>query len=141
MHRPRLSDHRHRRHYQRRIIAAVEIKHRVLTVKATMTTRRQHGRTRCSRLRYRAPRHDNRCRKPVNLPPSVDSLRVDTLRVVNTMLQVYPITGISIELNKFDTQLMMNPDIKGVEYQLGTLFGWSGAGVARCGAWCLWVVV
>ena len=35
-----------------------------------------------------------------------------------------PVTLIRIERNKFDPQMMMNPDIKGVEYQRGTLFGW-----------------
>ena len=46
------------------------------------------------------------------------------MRVVQTMLKMYPISSVSIERNKFDPQLMMNPDIKGVEYQRGTLFGW-----------------
>ena len=35
-----------------------------------------------------------------------------------------PVTLIRIERNKFDPQLMMNPDIRGIEYQRGTLFGW-----------------
>ena len=47
-----------------------------------------------------------------------------TVRIVNALLNVYPISHISVERNKFDPQLMMNPDIKGVEYQRGTLFGW-----------------
>ena len=37
---------------------------------------------------------------------------------------MYPVTRIRIERNKFDPQLMMNPDIQGIEYQRGTLFGW-----------------
>ena len=109
---------------QRTILAAVEIKHRASALKATMTRRRQHRCTRRGRLGYRASRSDNRRRKPGTLPPSVDSLRIDTLRVVNTLLKMVPITSISIERNKFDPQLMTNPDIKGVEYQRGTLFGW-----------------
>lgn len=109
---------------QRTVLAAVEIKHRAGIIKATMTQRRQHRRNRRCRLRYRAPRFDNRKRKPGTLPPSVDSLRVDTMRVVKTLLKMYPIASISIERNKFDPQLMMNPNIKGMEYQRGTLFGW-----------------
>ena len=109
---------------RRSVQAAVEIKHRAGIIKSTMTQRRQHRRNRRGRKRYRAPRFDNRRRKPGTLPPSVDSLRVDTLRVVKTMLKMYPISNISIERNKFDPQLMMNPDTKGVEYQHGTLFGW-----------------
>jgi len=34
-----------------------------------------------------------------------------------------PITGISQELVKFDTQAMQNPEISGIEYQRGELFG------------------
>ena len=109
---------------ERTILAALEIKHRAFTIKATMTQRRQHRRNRRSRKRYRAPRFDNRQRKPGTLPPSVDSIRVDTMRVVKTMLKMYPIASVSIERNKFDPQLMMNPDINGVEYQRGTLHGW-----------------
>ena len=109
---------------QRNVLAAVEIKHRAQTLRATMTQRRQHRRNRRGKLRYRAPRFNNRRRKPGTLPPSVDSLRIDTIRVVNTMTKMYPITSISIEWNKFDPQLMMNPNIKGIEYQRGTLFGW-----------------
>ena len=46
------------------------------------------------------------------------------MRVVSILRQMYPISSIRLERNKFDQQLMMNPDIKGVEYQRGTLFGW-----------------
>ena len=109
---------------QRTIIAAAEIKHRASAIKAAMTRRRQYRRTRRSRLRYRAPRFDNRCRKPGTLPPSVDSLHIDTLRVVNTMTKIYPVSHLSIERNKFDPQLMTNPDVKGIQYQRGNLFGW-----------------
>ena len=109
---------------QRSILDAVELKHRARAIKATMTRRRQLRRNRRSRLRYRAPRFNNRRRKPATLPPSVDSVRSDTMRVVNTLRQIYPISRISIERNKFGPQLMTNPDISGVEYQHGTLFGW-----------------
>ena len=108
---------------QRTVLAAVETKHHASALKATMTRRANFRRTRRSRLRYRAPRFDNRRRKPGTLPPSVDSLRIDTIRVVNTLLHVYPVSSISIERNKFDPALMNNPDLAGVEYQRGTLFG------------------
>lgn len=109
---------------QRAVLAAVELKQRATAMKATMTSRRRHRRNRRGRLRYRAPRFDNRRRQPGTLPPSVDSLRIDTMRVVNTLCRIYPISAISIERNKFDPQLMANHDIQGVEYQRGTLFGW-----------------
>ena len=109
---------------QRTVLAALEIKHRAFTIKATLTKRRSFRRNRRVRLRFRPPRFDNRRRKPSTLPPSVDSLRVDTMRVVAILRQMFPISSIRLERNKFDPQLMMNPDIKGVEYQHGTLFGW-----------------
>ena len=37
--------------------------------------------------------------------------------------KVYPITQLAIEQVKFDMQLMENPDIHGLEYQQGTLWG------------------
>ena len=109
---------------QSTVLAAVELKHRAKAIKATMASRRQLRRNRRGRLRYRAPRFDNRRRQPSTLPPSVHSLRIDTMRVVNTLRQIYPISSVSIEHNKFDPQLMTNPHIKNVEYQRGTLFGW-----------------
>ena len=33
-------------------------------------------------------------------------------------------TGISMELVRFDTQKLQNPEISGVEYQHGVLFGY-----------------
>ena len=109
---------------QRTVLAALEIKHHAFTIKATLTKRRSFRRNRRGRLRFRKPRFDNRRRKQGTLPPSVDSLRADTTRLVNILRRMYPISGIRLERNKFDPQLMMNPDIQGIEYQRGTLFGW-----------------
>ena len=89
---------------QRKVLAAVELKHRAKAIKATMTLRRQHRRARRSRLRYRAPRFNNRRRASGTLPPSVDSLRLDTMRVVHTLQKMYPISRISIERYQFDPQ-------------------------------------
>ena len=109
---------------QRTVLAALEIKHHAFTIKATLTKRRSFRRNRRGRLRFRKPRFDNRRRKQGTLPPSVDSLRADTMRLVNILRRMYPISSIRLERNKFDPQMMMNPDVKGVEYQRGTLFGW-----------------
>ena len=110
-------------HGKRTVVGTYQLKHRAQAIKATLQRRASFRRNRRGRLRYRAPRFNNRRRKPGKLPPSVDSLRRDTTRVVNTLRRMYPISGISIERNKFDPQLMRHPDIKGVEYQQGTLFG------------------
>ena len=81
----------------RAVLAALEIKHRAFNIKATLTKRRSFRRNRRARLRFRAPRFDNRRRKPGTLPPSVDSLRIDTMRVVSILRQMYPISSIRLE--------------------------------------------
>lgn len=58
------------------------------------------------------------------LPPSLRS-RVDNIfHWGQRLCALCPITSISFELVKFDTQLMENPDVAGVEYQQGTLAGY-----------------
>ena len=42
---------------------------------------------------------------------------------VQRLQRLVPIFGISMELTKFDTQAMVNPEISGVEYQQGALAG------------------
>ena len=46
------------------------------------------------------------------------------MTIVQTMIRLYPINHLRAEYLRFDTQLMQNPDIKGKEYQHGTLLGW-----------------
>lgn len=107
----------------RNVLFAVELKHRAFAMKATLTRRRSFRRNRRGRLRYRAARFDNRTKPDGWLPPSVQSLVHDTIRLVETMRQMFPISSIRIERNKFDPQLMMNPQISGIGYQHGTLHG------------------
>jgi 5-methylcytosine-specific restriction endonuclease McrA len=47
-----------------------------------------------------------------------------TLSWVNRLRRYAPITGISQELVRFDLQQIENPEISGIEYQQGTLFGY-----------------
>ena len=111
-------------HGRRTVLAALELKHRAFTIKASLAKRRAFRRNRRGRLRFREPRFDNRRRPIGTLPPSVDSLRIDTMHVVKLLQTMYPVSSIQLERNKFDPQLMMNPNINGVEYQRGTLLGW-----------------
>ena len=112
------------KHGQRTVLAAVELKHRARAIKATLAARASYRRTRRGRLRYRSPRFNNRTRPAGWLAPSMQSLKDDTMRVVNTMRLMYPVTSIKLEFNKFDPQLMADPTISGIEYQHGTLHGW-----------------
>lgn len=103
----------------------INLKHRGAAIRDALTSRRQLRRGRRSRnLRYRAPRFLNRSKPKGWLPPSLQH-RVDTtLSWVNRLRRLAPVSGIAQELVKFDTQLMQNPDISGVEYQHGELAGY-----------------
>lgn len=103
----------------------INLKHRGAAIRDALTSRRQLRRGRRSRnLRYRAPRFLNRSQQKGWLPPSLQH-RVDTtLSWVNRLRRLAPVSGIVQELVKFDTQLMQNPEISGVEYQQGELAGY-----------------
>ncbi|MDR0460289.1 MAG: HNH endonuclease [Nitrososphaerota archaeon] len=101
-----------------------QLNHRT-NIKNNMDTRLAHRRSRRNRkTRYRKPRFLNRIRKKGWLPPSLQS-RVDNVATwVRKLQSVCPITHISYENCKFDTQIMRNAEISGVEYQQGTLRGY-----------------
>jgi len=104
---------------------AAELNHRGQQIKRSMDSRRAIRRSRRDRkTRYRKPRFKNRSRKEGWLPPSLRS-RVENVETwIRRLQRLCPITAISLELVKFDTQAMQNPEINGVEYQQGELFGY-----------------
>ena len=107
------------------IAFAAEIQHRGQAIKKALDARRAVRRSRRSRkTRYRKVRFLNRMRPKGWLAPSLKS-RVSNIETwVKRLTRSYPISGISMELVKFDTQLMQNPEISGVEYQQGELAGY-----------------
>ena len=76
------------------------------------------------KTRYRQPRFLNRKRGKGWLPPSLEARVNQTINAVKKLLKLIPITSISTEHVKFDTQLMQSDAISGVEYQQGTLAGY-----------------
>ena len=82
---------------------------------------RRNRRTR--KLRYRQPRFDNRKSKR-QLPPSLQSKVDSTIKIVNQLSLILPISNVRVEIAKFDTQKLQNPDIKGKEYQKGVTEGY-----------------
>ena len=58
------------------------------------------------------------------LAPSLAARVGQTMSAVNKLTRLLPVTAISTEHVKFDTQLLQNPDITGVEYQQGELLGY-----------------
>src|SRR5215813_9635048 len=106
------------------VVFSAEIEHRGQRVKSKLDARRALRRGRRNRkTRYRKPRFDNRTRPKGWLPPSLESLVRNVYSWARRLGLAYPITGLVMELVKFDTQLMENPEINGVEYQQGELQG------------------
>lgn len=102
----------------------MELNHRGSMVSKKLGQRANYRRGRRSRnLRYRAPRFDNRSRPKGWLPPSLQH-RVDTtMTQVHRFQKLLPVTGIAYEAVRFDTQKLERPEITGVQYQQGELFG------------------
>jgi 5-methylcytosine-specific restriction endonuclease McrA len=104
---------------------AANLEHRSQQIKKRLDDRRAVRRMRRQRhTRYRAPRFNNRTRPKGWLAPSLMS-RIHNIETWIRRLQRYcPVSAISQELVRFDTQLMQNPEVSGVEYQQGTLAGY-----------------
>jgi 5-methylcytosine-specific restriction endonuclease McrA len=106
------------------VLALMELAHRGRPISKSLEQRRAFRRRRRSQLRYRAPRFNNRAKPKGWLAPSLRH-RVDTTRsLINRLRVLVPVTAVSQELVRFDTQKMENPEVSGVEYQQGTLLGY-----------------
>lgn len=106
------------------VMSLMEIVHRGKRISEALTARGQMRRRRRSNLRYRKPRFLNRGNKNTGwIAPSLQH-RVDTtLSWVKRLQRWAPVSAISSELVRFDMQKLQNPEIAGVAYQQGTLFG------------------
>ncbi|NEQ85803.1 MAG: HNH endonuclease [Moorea sp. SIO2I5] len=127
-----------------RVTYAIEIEHRGQHIKNALDSRRAlRHRRRSRKLRYRKRRFLNRTRTQGWLPPSYQSRIANVETWVRRIMKVCPITALSMELVRFDMQKIQNPEISGVEYQRGELFGFEikeyllekwGRKCAYCGA-------
>jgi len=108
------------------VVFAAEIIHCGQQIKSDLDNRRGVRRGRRNRhTRYRKPRWQNRRNKKKGwLSPSLASRISNVLTWVQRLMRVCHITAISMELVKFDMQIMENAEISGVEYQQGTLAGY-----------------
>ncbi len=106
------------------VVWAGELHHRGQTIRQVLEKRRDCRRSRRHRhTRYRPARFANRTRREGWLPPSLESRVANVLTWVQRLRRLCPIGAISMELVRFDTQLMQDAEISGVEYQSGTLAG------------------
>ena len=108
-----------------RVVWAAELVHRGQRITTALETRRAVRRSRRQRkTRYRQPRFLHRTRPQGWLPPSLWSRVCNILTWVERLCRYCPVTAISQELTRFDTQLMQHPEISGVAYQQGELAGY-----------------
>jgi 5-methylcytosine-specific restriction endonuclease McrA len=107
------------------VVWAAELTHRGQEVRTRLHKRHACRRARRQRkTRYRQARFQNRRRRAGWLPPSLESRIANVLCWVGRLQRLCPIGALSQELVRFDTQLLQNPDISGVEYQHGDLAGY-----------------
>ncbi len=125
------------------VIWAMELEHRGSEISSDLQKRAgARRRRRTANVRHRKERFERH--KPEGwLPPSLIP-RVATVETwVKRIIKFAPITSIAVEQVKFDLQKLENPSIKGIEYQQGTLAGYTlreallehwGRECAYCGA-------
>jgi len=108
-----------------KVIFAAELTHRGQAIRDALESRRAIRRNRRSRnTRYRKPRFLNRTRPKGWLAPSLQS-RVNNLQTwLVRFVKLCNVQAISMELVRFDTQLMQDAETSGVEYQQGELAGY-----------------
>src|SRR5262249_25859184 len=58
------------------------------------------------------------------LPPSLERRVQNVLTWVERLRRLTPLSALSLELVRFDTKLLENPELRGLEYQQGTLAGY-----------------
>jgi RRXRR protein/HNH endonuclease len=126
------------------VVWAGELEHRGQAIRDALLSRSALRRGRRNRhCRYRKARFKNRHKPNGWLPPSLVSRIENVMSWFSRLRHSSPVSSLSIELAKFDTQLMQNPEISGIEYQQGELSGYEtreyllekwGRKCAYCGA-------
>lgn len=119
------------------VVFLAEIEHRGSLIVDKLKTRRDTRRNRRQReTRYRRCKFPNHYLKKGSkynansdrpqgwLPPSIVSIEQNIVNFVKKIKRLCNIDSISLEFVKFDSQLLDNPEISGVEYQQGTLLGY-----------------
>ena len=93
-------------------------------VKSNIDTRRIYRKSRRNRkTRYRKSRFFNRKKGQAWLPPSLQNRINHTYRWIDEVCNLVPSPTLHIEVGKFDTAKMINPEIQGVDYQYGQTYG------------------
>jgi len=106
------------------VLHMAELHHKQGIPRAMKKRSQARRRRRSAKLRHRPPRFNNRRKEEGRLPPSLEARVDNAANWVERYRRLFPITHMSLELAKFDTQKLENPEISGVEYQQGELQGY-----------------
>ena len=97
-------------------------------VSELLTARREFRKGRRGRRHnwYRPARWQNRANEKGNaaLPPSIKHKADSHMRAMQFVCKRLPIGKMVLEIGKFDSQKLKNPEIEGKQYQQGTLANW-----------------
>lgn len=114
-------------------LSVVSATHEVFSAIATlrndisnkMQQRANYRRTRRGRLRYRAPRFNNRSAstRKGRLPPSVQWKVEAHEKLIHQLRALLPLTKVVLETATFDMAKMQNPSIQHEQYQQGVQYG------------------
>ena len=91
----------------------------LLMARATLRRSRRNRKT-----RYRQARFLNRKKPEGWLPPSLQARINATFFWIDKFLSLLPSAELHIDVGKFDTAKMINPEINGVDYQQGQCYGY-----------------
>lgn len=124
------------------VLHLAQIDHRGAKISESLTQRAGfRRRRRGANLRYREPRFGNRRREDGWLAPSLrHRVEVDTA-YVRKLSRLLPAFSLAQELVRFDMHALEHPEISGIGYQQGTLFGYEVREYllerdGRCCAYC-----
>lgn len=94
-------------------------------IKKRIQTRKIYRRNRRNRkIRYRKSRFLNRKRIDKWLPPSIQSRINITFHWIDMFCNLVSNPKLHIEVGKFDTAKLINPEIQGIDYQHGQTYGY-----------------
>ena len=96
-------------------------------VSELLTARREFRRARRGRKHnwYRPARWQNRANaREEHLPPSIWHKADSHIRAIKFVCKILPIAHIRVEIGKFDSQKIANPEIHNEQYQQGALANW-----------------
>lgn len=109
---------------QGKVLAKGEVELRQ-DIHSLLVTRAQYRRGRRFRkTRYRKTRFLNRRKSEGWLPPSIQAKLNANFAWIDKFCSLVPNPKLRIEVGKFDTAKMINPEIQGVDYQHGQTYGY-----------------